>query len=459
MQGLRRLVFAVLAAGLLLPAVAGAEQKTYTYTTGPLTVEPYQVLQNNFDYGIPRPPGAGSIVHMETDLVDKKGAPIPIQRLMLHHIVFFNLGATLGAKKDPTCDSITALDSKSQIPAMVERFYAAGEERAVMRLPQGYGYNVGAEDTWGLTYMVMNHRAVRDTAYIRYTLTYDSDPALTPVHPVWLDVNNCRADPVYDVPGGGAPGTNDVRTADWVAPYGGRLVSGGGHVHGGAKELQLTSPDCQDRLLARSRPTWGNADHPFYNVKPVLHEPGPINMTGFSSSTGVPVAAGERLRLNSIYDAELPHTRVMGIMVVFMTKDESPPAGCAALPADLTETATLSGRLNAPRVTVPLTGLDRNGVAQRISKPKGKLVKAKSVVVDHLAFSKRNLLVSRGTTVRWSFRDDQLHDVTVASGPRGFSSPHQGAGGRFAQKLDTPGTYRLFCSLHPVAMTQRIVVR
>jgi len=43
-----------------------------------------------------------------------------------------------------------------------------------------------------------------------------------------------------------------------------------------------------------------------------------------------------------------------------------------------------------------------------------------------------------------------LHDVTVASGPRGFSDR-----GRFTQALDTPGTYELFCSLHPVSMTQR----
>src|SRR5687768_15134161 len=123
-----RLGFALLLFALALPATAMAEKKTYTFKTGPITVAPYEVKQNNLDYGIPRPPGAGAITHMETDLVDKDGKVIPIQRLMLHHIVFFNLGPTLGSKKDPTCDEITALDSKTKLPAMVERFYGAGEE-------------------------------------------------------------------------------------------------------------------------------------------------------------------------------------------------------------------------------------------------------------------------------------------------------------------------------------------
>jgi plastocyanin len=306
--------------------------------------------------------------------------------------------------------------------------------------------------------MVMNHRAKTDTAYVKYTVTYETDP-VTAVHPVWMDVNNCKADPVYDVPGGGAPGSTHTRTSDWVTPWSGRLIAGGGHVHGGAKELQLSRPGCGNRLVTRSRPTWGGPEHPFYNVKPVLHEPGPVNMTGFQSSAGVSAAAGETLRLTSIYDAERPHTRVMGIFIFYMTREDAPPPACAAAPADLTETAPLSGRLDAPRVVVPLTGLNKRGVAVTISRPPGRTKNTRRVVIRDNRFSVRNLLLRRGATVSWDFKGSDLHDVTVASGPRGFSSPHQTLGGKFSQKLSTPGTYRLFCSLHPVAMTQRIVVR
>ena len=262
----------------------------------------------------------------------------------------------------------------------------------------------------------MNHRHKTDTAYVRYTVTYETSP-VKPVHPVWLDVANCRADPVYDVPGGGAAGSTHTRTADWVAPWSGRIVGGAGHVHGGAKELRLTQPTCGDRGVARSRPTWGGPEHPFYNVRPVLHEPGPVNMTGFSSPTGVPVRAGETLRLHSLYDAERPHTRVMGIMVVFMTREDV--GACAELPTDLTETAPLSGRLDAPRLTVPLTGLNRRGRAVKISRPPGRVRRTRRVVVADNRFSVRNLLLRCGATVSWDFRGADLHDVTVASGRGG----------------------------------------
>lgn len=41
----------------------------------------------------------------------------------------------------------------------------------------------------------------------------------------------------------------------------------------------------------------------------------------------------------------------------------------------------------------------------------------------------------------------------------GDGSGPSGIGRTFAQKLDRPGTYKLFCSLHPVQMTQVIKVK
>jgi plastocyanin len=459
----RRLVVLVFAAFMALTPPASAEVKTLTYRVGPITVAPYQVRQNGLTFGIPKPDVDGSIVAMKTDVVDADGSPVPIKRLMLHHIVFANVGATLGEKHDATCESITGLDSVSKFPGLAERFYAAGEERAQMRLPAGHGYHVRGDDTWSLSWMLMNHRNRTDKAFIEYTITYDTSPDLAPVTPVWLDVRNCRADPVYDVPGGGAPGSRDVQSSDWTAPEAGRVVAGGGHVHGGGLSLELTQPDCGDRTLASSRPTWGAATHPFYNVKPVLHEPGPVHMTGFTTAAGFPVAAGQRLRLSSVYDAQRPHTRVMGIMMVYFAPPAAPAADpCAALPGDVQTDAGPPGRTQTPKVAVPLTGLDRKGRARTIKAPPGRLRRAAgnaAVALRNFSFSKPNLSVPRGATVRWSFRDDDLHDVTLASGPRGFSSPHHTRGASYERTLDVPGTYRLFCSLHPVAMTERIVVR
>jgi plastocyanin len=460
----RAVVVALL--GLLLFAVpASAEVKTLTYRVGPITVAPYQVRQNGLTFGIPKPDVDGAIVAMKTNVVDAGGKAVPIKRLMLHHIVFANVGTTIGAKHDATCDAITGLDSTSRFPALAERFYAAGEERAQMRLPSGYGYHVNGGDTWSLSWMVMNHRNRTDSAYIEYTITYDTDPALTPVRPVWLDVRNCRADPVYDVAGGGGVGgmaSRDTQSSDWTPSEAGRVVAGGGHLHGGGERLDLVQPACGDRVLASSRPTWGAPTHPFYNVRPVLHEPGPVHMTGFSTATGFSFGAGQPLRLSSTYDATRPHTRVMGIMMVYVAPPAPGADPCGPLPSDVQTDAGPAGRSSPPKVVVPLTGLDRRGRARTIAKPPGRLRRAHgnaSVAIRRFAFSVRNLSVPKGATVRWSFRDDDLHDVTLASGPRGFSSPHHNRGASYEQTLTVPGTYRLFCSLHPVAMTERIVVR
>lgn len=460
----RLLAFAVLLV-LGLAAPAAAEVQHLEYTVGPIEVAPYQVRQNGLSIDIPKPTVDGAITSMDVDLVDPDGSKVPIRRLMLHHIVFANIGQAFGDKQDPTCNSILNLDSVTSIPAKAERFYAAGEERATLELPPGYGYPVSGADRWGMTWMVMNHRAKLDSAYVRYRLTYDTDAAaLAPVKPVWMDVANCKVDPVYDVPGGGAPGSTDTRTMDWTAPEGGRVVAAGGHVHGGGLRLTLSEPGCGDRTLADLTPTWGRASHPFYNVRPVLHEPGPIHMRGFVSQAGLPIGAGQRLRLTSVYDAARPHTRVMGISIVFVAPPDPASAGvpCPALPADMRQDAIPDGRSVSPKVTVPLTGLNAQGRAVTIKGPPGKLVRkdARATVrVANFAFSRPNLSVARGATVSWRFEDTDLHDVTLASGPRGFSSPHHTAGGRFSERLTTPGTYRLFCSLHPVAMSERIVVR
>ena len=60
--------------------------------------------------------------------------------------------------------------------------------------------------------------------------------------------------------------------------------------------------------------------------------------------------------------------------------------------------------------------------------------------------------------MRWRFGDPTRHDVTLAGGPRAFASPYLRRG-TYRTKLTTPGEYRIFCSLHPVTMSQTIDVR
>jgi plastocyanin len=329
-----------------------------------------------------------------------------------------------------------------------------------------------------MTYMLMNHRAVPDKALIQYKVTVETDP-LTAVQPWWLDIRDCHADPIYNVAGRrkaskkrseskgskskkAKPGpVTDVQRRDYTFPAAGRIVAGAGHVHGGANNLSLSKPDCGDATIATSTPTWGNADHPFYNVRPILHEPGPINMSAFKTPTGIPVAAGERIRLNSSYDNRAPHVRVMGIFPVYVAPDPSVTQACGGPPGDVQTLATdQPGRSGPIPFRIPLTGLNSQGQAVTIKKPPGKLKEVESgtkTLARDRFFNRPNLKVEQGDVLKWQFTGS-LHNLTLANGPLGIGTDNYRNGEIVRQKLTRPGTYRFFCSLHPVQMTQRVVV-
>ena len=461
----------------LAPATASAQQDNagscvevgsqgseheYRCRMGPVTVAPFQVLTKELIVGVPKPAVDGFVTSMNVDLVDASGRKVPINRLMLHHIVFTNLGKALGEKRDPTCNGgFESWDTMSMLPNAAERFFAAGEERLEMQLPDGYGYPLAKQDTWSLIYMFMNHRSVTDTAYVEYNLTVDTRPGLQPVKPYWLDAVNCSFDPIYDVPGGGRKGSVNTRKMVFRMPEAGRLVATGGHVHGGGQALALRRPACPNSEVYTSRPIWGGRNHPFYKVRPVLHEPGPIHMTGFYSARGVPLAAGEKIVLESRYDGSLPHTRVMGIMVAFVAPDPAVTEPCGAVPNDLVELKKPKGRTKPPPFTVPIVGR-RGGRAVNIDAPPGKRVslgRGGTIEVGDLFFRRPNVSLRAGGTLTWRFNGPTLHNITLANGPRGFSSKNLSQGRTFRKKLTVPGTYQLFCGLHPVDMTATIKVK
>ena len=165
-------------------------------------------------------------------------------------------------------------------------------------------------------------------------------------------------------------------------------------------------------------------------------------MSSFRSTEGIPVAKGQKLRLAAVYDNQAPHTRAMGIMLLFL----APGAveGCGATPSleiDL-------GKPSAPPpFSMPLpraaegAGLDGEVDVRR-----------------RLPLRQRAVSLKRGTTFTWRFMGQFQHDVTVVGGPEGFSAPWTQTG-VFKHRFTKAGTYRLFCSLHPAKMVQQITVR
>jgi hypothetical protein len=444
-------ILAALTTALVVASPASAATQELTYTYGPVRLAPFEVNQGTALAGVPKPAVDGYITHMEVEVVDASGQKISPKRVMLHHVVFLNLGVPGNFDHhDWTCSTFTGLDYKTKLPALADRFYAAGEERNKLFLPGGYGYPVKGRDSWILVWMLMNHKPRYDRAYIQYKITYETGAQLAPAYMVWLDVKNCLSDPVFDVPGGGGPGSIYSRSTTWTAPEPGRIVAGGGHLHGGGKSIVLSEPDCGDREVFASKPLYGLPSHPFYHVKPALHEPGPINMSGFTSAAGIPVTKGQRLEITANYDNSSLHTRVMGIMGLYFVPNASVTGGCAPLPDRQTYSTTEPGRPDPPRFKVPLA-----------RKPRGDFrpVRGRGTIeVADFRYAGQRLRVSSGTALRWKFEGGYLHNVTVANGPRGFSSPNLDSGRTFRARLETPGTYQLFCTLHPTLMTGEIRV-
>jgi hypothetical protein len=444
---------AVIAAAVVVRGqAAGSTIHTYTFRVGPYRLGGYQVRYSPSRDPVPAPSIDGFITHMYARVVDAGGHGVPVTRMMLHHVIFTDRGTPSAPRRDGTC------------PTTPERFYGTGEESEALRLPPGYGYRISSHDRWEIAWMLMNHRLRPESDYIQYTVTVDTSKKMTPVTPYWLSVIPCSGDPIFNVPGGGPPGSTTVFTHRWTMPADGRIVASGSHVHGGDKAQILAQPYCGNRALIESRPLYGRPSNIVYHVLPVLHEPGPISTDWFESSTGIPIRRGERLELLSEYDDQYIHTRAMGLLHVYVappTAVSNSAGACAPLPTDITYVRRhLPGERTPPHVVVPLMGFDSHGRAHVISRPPGAFVVLPSggaVQIKNFSFSAPDISLPVGGTLHWKFGDSTPHNVTVADGPRGFASATTPAGGHFSYKFNVPGTYRLFCSLHPW-MTEVVVV-
>jgi plastocyanin len=81
-----------------------------------------------------------------------------------------------------------------------------------------------------------------------------------------------------------------------------------------------------------------------------------------------------------------------------------------------------------------------------------------SVLVDRFAFNPPLVSIPRGASLTWRFRDSFIHDATVVRGPRGFATATvRNKNQRY--RFTVPGEYKLYCSIHPVLMSQVVKVR
>src|SRR6266511_4227062 len=120
--------------------------------------------------GIQKPCSSCSIMSFVPKLTYADGSEADWNTdVMLHHAVWSS-----SARSDVTC------------PNWPERFFASGNERTPIVLPQGYGYKVASGDSWSMLVDLMNMSADPQTVYIDVTYGFGaaSDQAVTPI---WLN--------------------------------------------------------------------------------------------------------------------------------------------------------------------------------------------------------------------------------------------------------------------------------
>lgn len=449
--GLRSTIVALTSAGLLAtlaPAVADAGVRTFKLRTGPYRMSDFNVRFPK--HRVRAPKVTGYLTDMNARLVDRRGRPVTIRNVMLHHLVFKNSSRFVGRKK--ACRAPNG-----------EAFFGTGEEHQRLDLPEGYGYPLKRSDRWRMNVMLMSHSAAPRKVYVEYTGRIVTGRRLKRVVPYWVAANGCSSNPSFPVYGGGPPGSVAQRSYGWKVPINGELVAAGGHLHGGSKDLFVTQRRCGDRKLFDNAPLYGTPDDIVYTSRPILHEPGPVNTRWFSSRRGIPLQRGERLNVTGVYDNQYPHTRVMAIthMYIHPTKRRT-TRGCPPLPADAQQTRLVhAGRAAPPHFPVPLNGYDEQGDAVEIDKPPGPFRTLRSgatVDIRDFRFRPANIRLSVGSTLKWRFSDKAEHNVTWADGPGLVGSRTLADGAVDATRFSRPGTYKLFCYLHPLAMTQVVQV-
>jgi plastocyanin len=291
--------------GVVKPAGAGVQKLHYAY--GPIHVPVGGNLILLGPVTIEKPGYDGYITRFSPNLVRADGTVPPVDVIHLHHGVWVNSSRT---------DATTGGS---------ERMFASGEEKTVVEFPAGYGYFSKGSDFWVMNYMVHNQTATPENVWITYDVDFvpagtDAANKLKPVRPIWMDVQNASAYPVYDVKrGSGLDGRHTYpdetpgapRKNEWTVDRDGTLVAALGHVHPGGLYTDL---DVQ-RGERTARAFRSEAKY-FDPNGPVSWD---MSMTVADPGWRVGVKKGDRLRISSTYETERASWyESMGIVMAWM---------------------------------------------------------------------------------------------------------------------------------------------
>jgi hypothetical protein len=309
------------------------------FAAGPYTVTPGANLILLDHNHVPKPHVNGYMVRMAPNLRyalpnGKCCGTIPrVDVIHLHHGVWLSSGASGQGEGNGAFG--------------LYPFMASGEEKTAYEFPQGYGYPVGGADLWVLNYMIHNLTAKQTRVYITYTINFvpQTDPAsntITPVHPIWMDVEAHHLYPVFNVhrfsgkdgkftfpdmaknPYGGGPPLNE-----FTVDHPGTLIGTAGHVHPGGlyDDLDLIRPGVKPSGGAIPGTAGPDSVRLFRSNAHYWDPRGPISwdmaMQATAGNWRPQVKAGDVLRISATYNSSRASWyEAMGIMVVWEAYDQ-----------------------------------------------------------------------------------------------------------------------------------------
>src|SRR5262245_42236141 len=149
-----------------------------TFKYGPIDIRPGQNdIKINPTTDLPKVPGY--ITRFKPDLIYTDGRVPPVDVIHLHHAVWLSSGNNGGP------------------------IFAAGEEKTILQMPQGFGWRYDPSQKWQINYMIHNLETTPTRVYVTYDIDFvpDTAPAAASIKPArtqWLDVAGIRPYPVFD---------------------------------------------------------------------------------------------------------------------------------------------------------------------------------------------------------------------------------------------------------------------
>ena len=215
------LAVVIVVLGLTAPA-AGANEKVLTLYSPKIQTLPYvhdthHVTLRADGHEAPAQPGyvTGWKEMALVDSKDPKAKPLPMSKMMIHHLLYYAPGTDSPAPG--SCWGSSGFIGGRGEEHPLGRF--ATPLPASTRAKYGVVNRMadGTAPSWRLTAMVMNHYKRPKAFYVRTRIHYTTDKR-TPVLPIVMA--DCSKHAVngmaYDVPGGGRKGSNFVSSSDWV---------------------------------------------------------------------------------------------------------------------------------------------------------------------------------------------------------------------------------------------------